>query len=63
MLIVELMRIRIKQHCAEIQANIRYGFYDIPTGDFDADSLGSFHFQKDAEMVRLSTSGKTRNVL
>jgi hypothetical protein len=32
MLIVKLMRIRIKsKHCAEIQANIRYGFYDIPT--------------------------------
>jgi hypothetical protein len=32
MLIVKLMRIWIKsKHCAEIQANIRYGFYDIPT--------------------------------
>jgi hypothetical protein len=48
MLIVKLMRIRIKR-CAEIQANIRYGFYDIPTDDFDADSLGSFHFQKDGD--------------
>jgi hypothetical protein len=55
------MRIRIK-HCAEIQANIRYRFYDIPTDDFDADSLGSFHFQKDGD-VRLSISGKTMNVL
>lgn len=51
MLIAKLMRIRIKsKHCAEIQANIRYGFYDIPTDDFDADSLGySFHFQKDGD--------------